>query len=146
MLDHVLSGRKHFVLEWSLCVKVLLRGSLYGYGQVRYRGGSVQWIYSNMLDARISSCFGTALGEECNQSINHWGHTSRGASPRQPSDASSGNHPVQVPMQASFPIPINSQQEASTCPSHELCGRPLGLLHSRLSLSEITREAGSASG
>ena len=38
--------------------------------------------------------------------VNHWGHTPRGASPRQPSDASSGNHPVQVPMQVPFPCQL----------------------------------------
>ena len=45
-----------------------------------------------------------------------------------------------------FPMPSNSQQEASTCPTHEFCGRPLGLLHPVLSLSKTTQEAGSSSG
>ena len=45
----------------------------------------------------------------------------------------------------SLPIPSNSQQEASTSRSQELCGRPLGLFQVGLSLTETTQQAGSAS-
>ena len=38
-----------------------------------------------------------------------------------------------------LPVTSNSQQEASTCHSHQLCGDPLGLLHAGLSLSETIR-------
>ncbi len=43
-------------------------------------------------------------------------------------------------------IPSTSQQDSSTFPSHELCGRPIGLLHPGLSLSKTARQAGSTSG
>ena len=46
------------------------------------------------------------------------------------------------PNASSLPIPINSQQDASTCPATNFVGR----LHSRFSLSEITGETESASG
>ena len=45
-----------------------------------------------------------------------------------------------------LPIPSISSHDLPTCSSHELRGRPLGLLHSGLSLTETTRWAGSASG
>ncbi len=44
-----------------------------------------------------------------------------------------------------LPIPSNSRHDRSTFPSHELRGRPLGLLHPGLSLTESTLCAGSTS-
>ena len=44
---------------------VLLKGSLYEYGQVRHRGDNVRWICSILLDVRISNSFGTDVWEEC---------------------------------------------------------------------------------
>ena len=52
--------------------------------------------------------------------------------------------PHTSPHTSLLPILFNSQQKASTCPSHKLSVRPLGLLHSGLPLSEITRELGLA--
>ena len=75
-----------------------------------------------------------------------WGVYAGGALPRLPYGATPGGHALRVPHAGSLPIPSNSQQEASTCRSHEFCGRPLGLLQVGLSLTETTRQAGSASG
>ena len=66
--------------------------------------------------------------------IYHWGHTPRSVSPHQPF----GTKPAASPHASPLLIPSNSQQEASTCHSHELCCRPHSLLHSWLSLSETT--------
>ena len=42
---------------------ILLRGSLYWYGQVRHREDNVQWIYNMLLAIQISSeCEGGAVG------------------------------------------------------------------------------------
>ena len=57
------ASEKNIVFECSLHRCVLLKGSLYGYGQVRHRGGNVQWIYSILLDVQISSSFDTDRGE-----------------------------------------------------------------------------------
>ncbi len=46
----------------------------------------------------------------------------------------------------SLPILSNVWQNSSTCSSHEICGRPLGRLHTGLSRTDTTRWAESTSG
>ena len=56
-------GRRHYVLECGLHKCVLLKDSLYWYGQVKHRESNVLWIYSVFLD--VSSSSGTDVREEC---------------------------------------------------------------------------------
>ena len=82
-----------------------------------------------------------------NQSINQsWGVYAGGRVASPTLRRHSWRSRLASPHAGSLPIPSNSQQEASTCRSHEFCGRPLGLLQVGLSLTETTRQAGSASG
>ena len=54
--------------------------------------------------------------------INHWGHTPRGASPRQPYDVNSSDHPVQVPMQALFPYQLTPKRKHQLAPATNFVG------------------------
>ena len=58
-------------------------------------------------------------------SINDWGHTPRDPSPRQPYDASSGDHPVLVPMQVPFPCQVTPNRKHRLAQVTNFVGAPL---------------------
>ncbi|KAG0693886.1 hypothetical protein GWK47_027335 [Chionoecetes opilio] len=104
-----------------------LRGSgssngLWGSGSNGLRGSS----NSGPRGSGNSSGTKTSLnGLQVTQSINHWGHTPGGASPRPPYDATPGGHHARVPMQAPFPYQAALDKKHQLAPATSLVGAPL---------------------